>query len=165
MRLAVASRQLDLQALFASSHGPAVVGAEDWFEDRGEESQERFFGGDAPVVDDVDVVAVRGQEPFAAADEIAEGFDDEAVVSRLRGAKAPAEGVGEPAFGEELDDVTALFHLDVDRGPPAREVLGVAEDVDHFLDRSADAPAGNEVVVVEHVFFYGWDLQKAFTTK
>lgn len=37
VRLAVASGELDFQAFFAARHRPAMVGAEDWFEDRGEE--------------------------------------------------------------------------------------------------------------------------------
>lgn len=151
MRFPVSSRELDLQAFFAARHRPAVVGGEDWFEDWGEEFQERFFGADVPVVGDVDVGAGLRQRPFAAADEIAEGFDDEAVRSRLGHAEAPAQRVGKPPFGVKLDDVAALFHLDVHRRPPARQILGVAEDVDDLGDFSSDAPVGDEVVIVEHV--------------
>jgi len=151
--LAVFSREFDFQALFAARHGPAMVGSEDWFEDGGEEFQERFFGADAPVVGDFDGVAGLGQGPFAAADEVAEGFDDEAVRFGFEDAEAPAQRVREPAFCVELDDVAALFHVDVDRRPPVREVLGVAEDVDDFVDLPADAPVGDEVVVVKHKTF------------
>lgn len=58
-----------------------------------------------PVVDDVDVVVGLRQRPFAAADEVAEGFDDETIGLGLGDAETPSERVGKPPFGVELHDV------------------------------------------------------------
>jgi hypothetical protein len=51
-----------------------VVGGEQRAQQGGEGAQQRLLGDDVPVVDDVDVRAVLGQRPDAAAGEIAESL-------------------------------------------------------------------------------------------
>src|SRR5207237_3818571 len=66
-----ASLQLQLEALLAAVHGPVVVGGEDRLDDRGEVLQERLLGVDAPLVEDVEPLAVLEQVPLAVACEVA----------------------------------------------------------------------------------------------
>lgn len=135
-----------------------MVGGKDGFEQPREVAEEWFARADFPVVGDIDIVARLLKRPDATPDEVAPGFEGEAVRVGVGDPELPAQGVGKPAFGVQINNfpdarlgVTGFQFFDrkVDGRPPAREVGAVAEDCGDFLDGGVgEVPVGGKVVVV-----------------
>src|SRR5439155_18846305 len=71
--LASAPPQLQLEAVLAPGHRPPVVGREERSQREAAVPEERFLGGDPPVVGNLDEVAILVQRPHPSALEVAVG--------------------------------------------------------------------------------------------
>src|SRR5690606_25895384 len=109
-----------------------------------------------PVVNCHDLIAFLLERPDAAPNEIAIRFEGVAFGIHFTHPKLPAQCVGQPAFGIQIDDPTnavlvarfKLLHFKIHRGPPARQVGSVAKNIRDFLDGALYLPCGDEVVSV-----------------
>src|SRR5438445_268520 len=158
--LGAPSAELEVEALLAASHRPAMVGAEDRPEDERPVPEQGLVGPDTPVVHHVDELSLGLKGPHAGADEVALGDEREAIdATRLRDLEPPPKGVRKPALRVEVDDATdvrdrvareELAHVQVDGRPPALETQRIAQDVSHLAGRALDLPVGDEVVLSGH---------------
>ncbi len=98
------------QAFKSARHRPVMIPLEDGFEDRRQQSQQRFVGAQTPIEGDESPIAFRRQRPFAAAYEIARGFDFNGVrLGVLYNFSRPAKPVRQPAFGKEVNFVSDVI--------------------------------------------------------
>src|SRR6476646_8530721 len=58
--------QFQLKALLPHAHGPAVIGRENGLKQEGEGTQQRLFGADPPIIDDMHPFAAWFKRPNAA---------------------------------------------------------------------------------------------------
>lgn len=102
--LSAAAGDFEFEIVEALVHGPAVVGFEGWLQQEGQVAQEWFFGAEFPIEGDIDKVAVWHDGPDAATDEITRGrHDDVEGFAGIDGFGIPFEGVGQPAFGLQME--------------------------------------------------------------
>ena len=128
-------------------------------EEPGHPPQQRLGGLDPPVVGDDHLWALLLECPPARALQVTYRRDRKASLGdRLVEADVPRQGVRQPALGVELahapDPVgaTVLQPADgkVDRWPPLRQGVHVAEDVGHLRGGARHPPDSEEAVLAGH---------------
>ena len=136
-----------------------MVGAEGRTQQPRQLPEQWLLGGDVPVVERVDMVAVLHEGPRPGADEIAFGAQRQAGLARVaRGGEPPAQRVRQPALGPEVDHAAdtvgvALLHhrhVEVHRRPPARQVRRVAQHLGDLIASGLHPPLRDEVILGAH---------------
>src|SRR5438552_594659 len=107
----------------------------------------RLLGRARAVVERVDVRPVLLEHPGTRAAEVALGTQRRAFGAAVAGGgESPAQGVRQPALGVQVDHAAdavgiALLQdadVEIDRGPPAREVARILEHGGHLFSRASD---------------------------